>query len=63
MKISTLKRSIEIFEKYDPDGMVHAEHDQIWMGPGENVEMSTEDREELGRLGWFEDEGSWSHFT
>ena len=63
MDAANLKRALEIFEKYERDSSVRTEHDQLWCGPDEDVEMSAEDKAELEELGWFINEGSWSHFT
>lgn len=65
MTTTDLLRGIAIFEKYQSDTNVCAEHDQIWLGPDAEIEIAKEDLEELELLGFFidEDTDSWSHFT
>jgi len=40
------------------------EHDQIWIGDFETTvkNMDKATVEQMAKLGWFEDEGAWSHF-
>jgi hypothetical protein len=52
---------MQIIAKYDEDFCTDAQHDQIWAGPG--VDMNEEDTQAMLSLGWFWDEESWSHFT
>ena len=56
-------KGVNIIEKYvEQDGFdMHSEHDQMWFGEFDAV--SSEDSAELEKLGWFEDEDSWSCFT
>jgi hypothetical protein len=52
MKFSSLKRSIEIFEKYDiKDDWFDFDHDVIY-GPGLDTPFSPEDQGELQEIGW-----------
>lgn len=50
----------------DSDEELHVsfEHDQIWLGnfaqTVKKMDRATVNR--MGKLGWFEDEDSWSHF-
>jgi len=57
-------RGIAILAKYDDDIHPVFEHDQVWMCDFDEVvaKMSREDVIEMARCGWFESEGSWSHF-
>ena len=64
---SKFSGGVFIISKYIPileqDGFdIQAAHDQIWFGSYELVDKP-EDREELERLGWFEDCDSWSFHT
>lgn len=48
-----------------PDVQMHAEHDQIFLGPG-LIAVSEEEKQILDKLGWFIDDEAdpvWSHFT
>lgn len=57
-------KGLQIFEKYDTDGCVCAEHDVI-CGIALDTEISEEDRKIFDELGWFESEeyDSWAAFT
>ena len=62
-----IMQGLEILAKYceNERGDFSAEHDQIWAGPAGSFDpesIDDEDREELARLDWFIDDGSWSHF-
>jgi hypothetical protein len=57
-------KGLEIFEKYDLNGYVCAEHDVI-CGISLDTEISEEDRKVLEELGWSENKeyDSWTAFT
>ena len=40
-----------IFAKYDTDGYICAEHDEIFAGPNPEI-VSEEDKKKLEELGW-----------
>lgn len=67
MNLRNLTRGLYIIGKYledDDPGCISAEHDQIWVGPCvDDTEWTFEDMDELRRLGFFEDEDSWSAFV
>jgi hypothetical protein len=59
-------RGIQILSEHDEDldiGIVF-EHDQMWAGDFEATvySMTKEEIVEMALLGWFEADGSWSHY-
>ena len=65
-KINTIRKGLQIFEKYIKDVDICAEHDEIYVGGDFDtitLKMTEEDVRELARLGWFVQEDSWAHFT
>ena len=66
--INHVFEGIKIIKKYLNEHELNrhdfqAEHDQFWCGDYSADKMTTEDREKMTRLGWFEDEGAWSLHT
>lgn len=72
--MSTLKRiydglyilKLTAPKNLDPDGIwFTAEHDQIWCGDysAHQPRMTEYKLARMEELGWFEDQGFWSHFT
>lgn len=63
MTYSNYIKAFEIFDKYENNGELHAEHDEIYGGPSPAL-VSTEDLSELDALGWSDSgEGSFMRFT
>lgn len=53
----------KILEKYiSPNDYIHAEHDQIWVAEY-NLPLTEEEKAQMEKLGFFEDNDSWSAFT
>ena len=67
MNLGNMIKSLRIFERYLEDNQCFdCEHDQMWLGCSDDYfEISKEDRETLGKLGWFWDEDieRWSCYT
>lgn len=56
--MKNLIAALNIFLKYkDSDFPTHCEHDVLWICGYKGIEFSEEDRIELKKLGFFEDEG------
>ncbi len=63
MTAKQILEGLRILTKYDPDGDVCAEHDEVYacnVGP---EEMAEQDIAELRRFGWRWDGSSWIHFA
>lgn len=62
MQYSTMKKSLEIFEKHLDldDEFFEADHDIIY-GPDLETPFTDAEKKELEDLNWFEDDGYWSH--
>ncbi len=54
---------LQILATYSPDFEMAAEHDQIWAGHTDQIKMSSEDLEQMRKMGWFIDMDSWSHYV
>ena len=54
---------MNLIAKYEPDADIHAEHDIICFGRYQPDLMTKEERGQMERWGWFEDEESWSHYV
>ena len=52
MKYKFMRKSCEIFEKYEADGYFESDYDIIY-GPGIDTEFTLEDKEKLESLGWW----------
>lgn len=59
-KLQKISRALAILANY-PYGDFTAEHDEIWAGPADGVEITKCDREELEALGWSDGEGMGWH--
>lgn len=66
MNLSNLIAAIDIIKKHakgtDFKGFVQAEHDQLWICDLDLIPKG-EDSERMEKLGFFEDEDSWSCHT
>lgn len=65
MTFGSFRRGIEILAKYIPEdsyGEMCATHDKFLCGRFD-LPLTDEDKMEMCRLGWFEDEESWACFT
>ena len=64
MTVKDIASVLTIFNKYGDFEATDlaADHEQIWIGGPELKDMSEEDQKAVDKLGWFEDEDSWSHF-
>lgn len=51
-----------IIVKYEPQAELAAEHDQIWFGEYQPDRLTDDERETMKKLGWFENQESWSRF-
>jgi len=62
---SPLPRGLAVLLQYSDDIPCSCEHDQIWAGDFEATveKMTKADVELMAKLGWWEDEEAWSHFT
>ena len=60
-----IRDGITILLKYDHNGDISAEHDEIVCGGGAPADMTEGDRKELKELGWHWDEenGWWVHYV
>jgi hypothetical protein len=66
--VKTLYEGLEIILKYaNPDQRdeyyLSAQDEQIWAGNYKGSLMTEDDKRKMEKLGWFEDEGSWSLFV
>jgi hypothetical protein len=68
--IAKVIQALQILIKYYPDAELGADHDVICVGPpmdvGKQGDVSVEDQERLGKLGWFftdQDGRGWTMFT
>jgi hypothetical protein len=54
---------IEIIRKYEPDANFACEHEVLYFGTcdDDDERMSSEDRQRLADLDWFEEYESWAH--
>lgn len=65
MKFGNFADGVAILAKYQTDRDEHcicARHDQLFVC-SDALPLSAEDKAEMERLGWFEDEESWACFT
>ena len=62
MRYSLLDKALEIFKKYNPDGLIHAEHEYIYTYLSVKS-VSQEDRDSLKELGWHENGNLFCIFT
>lgn len=62
---SPVPRGLVILMEFSDDIPCSFEHDQAWCGDFEATveKMGLLAVESMARLGWFEDEESWSHFS
>lgn len=52
-----LIKALTIFRKYgNPKNPTHCEHDELWICGIDPADVSTEDKKELDRLGFFVDD-------
>ena len=58
-------RGMQVLAKYTEDLEMAAEHDQIYASSFEDtaLKMSKEDLILMAKLGWFEEDGYWTHFV
>ena len=61
--MNRILEGLKIIEKYEPDFDTCAEHDTIYAGSYNPGKMTKEEMAEMEKLGWFESEDSWQHFT
>lgn len=63
MQYDNMIEVFNIFNKYDNNGMLHAEHDTLYAGPDPEI-VSAKDTARLAELGWNADgDGSFMLFT
>jgi len=62
---SRVPRGLMILMTFDSNIECRFEHDQMWACDFEETvtKMEEGDVEQMARLGWFEDEEAWSHFS
>lgn len=68
LELSTAQKillGIQIIMKYESSAELATGRDIIYFGNTEEIAdfVSTEDRQELANLGWFEQEESWAHYV
>ena len=51
---------LQLIQSVEPDTSLRAEHDEVWAGE-DTEKYSAEQKAELDRLGWTEDEGCGWH--
>ena len=62
MNYADLNKALKIFNKYNPDGLIHAEHEYLYTYLSVKS-VSQEDRAVLKALGWHENIDFFSIFT
>jgi len=62
---SRIPRGLSVLMQFSDDIECSCEHDQIWCADFEATvaKMGEGAVEMMAKLGWFEDEEAWSHFT
>ncbi len=62
--MKTILEGLKIIAKYTPDTDFAAEHDIIYCGECDEMNMSDEDKKKMEDLGWFIDEeyNCWCSF-
>lgn len=62
---SEIPKGLSMLMKFSSDIPCRCEHDQMWAGDFEATvaKMGKLAVEAMAKLGWFESEEAWSHFT
>ena len=59
---ANILRGMSIILKYEPDALLHGEHDEVYFGAYETREqMTPEEQAQMEEMGWRREADSWRH--